>query len=58
MLQLPTSYEGAAKRASRSFPVFAPLDYIARMQPGDPSDPLLRQVLPLDDELSDVPRYD
>lgn len=27
------------------------------MRPGDPCDPLLRQVLPLDDELTDVPGY-
>lgn len=27
------------------------------MQPGDPNDPLLRQVLPLDDELADVPGF-
>ena len=58
MLQLPARYEDAAKRASRSFSVFAPLSYIARMQPGDPLDPLLRQVLPLEDELSQEPRYD
>lgn len=51
-LQLPASCESAAVRASRDFPVFAPLSYIARMQPGDPHDPLLRQVLPLDDELT------
>lgn len=53
-LQLPAEIESAAIRASRDFPVFAPLDYIARMQPGDPRDPLLRQVLPLDEELVPV----
>jgi EF-P beta-lysylation protein EpmB len=53
-LQLPAHCESAAIRASRDFPVFAPLSYIARMQPGDPHDPLLRQVLPLDDELAVV----
>ena len=58
MLQLPTRCEDAAKRASRSFPVFAPLSYIARMQQGNPLDPLLRQVLPLDDELSEQSRCD
>ncbi|MCU0872917.1 MAG: EF-P beta-lysylation protein EpmB, partial [Pirellulaceae bacterium] len=51
-LQLPADCEPAAIRASRDFPVFAPLGYIARMRPGDPHDPLLRQVLPLDDELT------
>jgi EF-P beta-lysylation protein EpmB len=50
-LQLPAEFESAAIRASRDFPVFAPLSYIARMERGNPRDPLLRQVLPLDDEL-------
>ena len=39
------------------FPLFAPLEYIRRMQPGDPGDPLLRQVLPVARELDDVPGY-
>ena len=51
-LQLPAACEPAAIRASRDFPVLAPLGYIARMRPGDPLDPLLRQVLPLDAELA------
>jgi EF-P beta-lysylation protein EpmB len=57
MLQLPTSYEGAARRAGRTFSVFAPHSYIARMQRGNLLDPLLRQVLPLEEELSRDPRY-
>jgi len=32
------------------FPVFAPAEWIARIRPGDPHDPLLRQILPLDAE--------
>ncbi len=32
------------------FPLFAPRPFIARMRRGDPHDPLLRQVLPLDAE--------
>jgi EF-P beta-lysylation protein EpmB len=39
------------------FPLFAPLEYIRRMQPGDPGDPLLRQVLPVAQELDNVPGY-
>lgn len=53
-LQLSAEFESAAIRASRSFPVFAPLSYIARMEPGNPRDPLLRQVLPLDEEILSV----
>ncbi|MCE9552772.1 MAG: EF-P beta-lysylation protein EpmB [Planctomycetes bacterium] len=51
LLSLPASLLPAARRASELFPLFAPREYIARMRPGDPDDPLLRQVLPLGDEL-------
>ncbi len=37
-------------KAEAAFPVFAPLPYVRRMVPGDPADPLLRQVLPIDAE--------
>jgi len=49
LVQLPPRY--AAPAAARDFPVFAPKGYIARMRPADVRDPLLRQVLPLEDEL-------
>ena len=42
---------------SPSFPVFAPLGFIARMRPGDPHDPLLRQVLPIIEEIEDSPGF-
>lgn len=54
LLQLPPQYAVGAVRAARDFPVFAPRGYIARMRPGDVRDPLLRQVLPLEDELGSV----
>jgi EF-P beta-lysylation protein EpmB len=42
---------GIALRAPiRHFPLRVPRGYVARMRPGDPADPLLRQVLPLDAE--------
>lgn len=50
LLRLPAEVEQAAERAARLFPLFAPHSYIERMRPGDPCDPLLRQVLPLDSE--------
>ena len=50
-LELPERYEAAAIRAAKAFPVFVPLAYAAKMKRGDPHDPLLRQVLPLDEEL-------
>lgn len=50
-LGLSPEVQEAAMRASRDFPVFAPLGYVARMRHGDPHDPLLRQVLPVAEEL-------
>lgn len=58
MLQLPGTWHQAARGAAARFPVLVPLEYIARMRPGDPRDPLLRQVLPMDEELDDVPGYE
>jgi len=52
-LQLPLEYEAGAIRAARAFPVFAPRAFVAKMQLGNPNDPLLRQVLPLDEEMTD-----
>ncbi|QGJ69010.1 EF-P beta-lysylation protein EpmB [Planctomycetales bacterium 10988] len=40
----------AAKRASQLFPLLVPSGYLARIQPRNPADPLLRQVLPLQEE--------
>ena len=40
----------AAQRAAALFPLRVPEPFLARMTPGNPGDPLLRQVLPLDVE--------
>lgn len=53
-LKLPPSYHDSAIRASSDFPVFAPQNYVQRMRLADPTDPLLRQVLPIEDELCEV----
>ena len=53
-LRLPESYWEGANRAAKQFPVFAPQNYIALMEIGNPYDPLLRQVLPLEAELSQL----
>jgi EF-P beta-lysylation protein EpmB len=50
-LELPPELLGPAKLASASFPLFVPREYVARMKKGDPRDPLLLQVLPLEAEL-------
>ena len=43
----------SARRAAAVFGLRVPRSYIARMRRGDPTDPLLRQVLPLDVELEE-----
>lgn len=40
-----------------TFPMRVPRPFIARMRRGDPHDPLLRQVLPFDDELRPMPGF-
>ena len=43
--------------AANQFPLRVPRGFVARMRHGDPHDPLLRQVLPLDEEMQPVPGY-
>ena len=50
LLGLPD--ESVACHEEKEFPLFVPRSYLARMNPGDPTDPLLRQVLPVRDELN------
>jgi EF-P beta-lysylation protein EpmB len=57
LVDLPPDIAAGAVRAARDFPLFAPRGYIARMRPRDPRDPLLRQVLPLEDELTSPADY-
>src|SRR6188472_1172322 len=57
LLELPEKYRADAEAAARQFPLFAPRGFVARMRPGDPADPLLRQVLPLGAELAVVPGF-
>ncbi len=56
-LKLPQKFEIGAAGAARQFQVFVPREFLARMRPGDPLDPLLRQVLPLDDELNAADQF-
>lgn len=48
---------GMSERAAAQFPLRVPRGFVARMRPGDPADPLLRQVLPLDAELQPAPGF-
>ena len=56
-LELPDEYLAGATLAAKNFRVFAPQSYIQRMQPGNPHDPLLRQVLPQRAELDETPGF-
>lgn len=47
----------AARRAAGTFRLRVPRSYVARMRPGDPDDPLLRQVLPVAQENEETPGY-
>lgn len=47
----------AALAADRSFRLRVPRDFVSRMRHGDPADPLLRQVLPLGEELLEAAGY-
>jgi EF-P beta-lysylation protein EpmB len=58
MQALGLNGEGMSVDAARQFRLLVPHSYIARMQYGDWNDPLLRQVLPLDDELHVVEGFD
>lgn len=57
LLDLPRDLLPGARRAAATFPLRVPRGYVARMRPGDPGDPLLRQVLPLDAEAAAPPGY-
>ncbi|ABM62744.1 EF-P beta-lysylation protein EpmB [Halorhodospira halophila] len=56
-LDLPESLLAPAEQAARTFPMRVPVPYLARIRPGDPNDPLLRQVLPIGAELETHPGY-
>lgn len=49
-LALPATLLPGARTAARQFPLRVPLPYLSRIEPGNPDDPLLRQILPLDRE--------
>lgn len=50
-LNLPKSLLKGAIAANATFSLRAPLGYCQRIEKGNPNDPLLRQILPLDAEL-------
>jgi EF-P beta-lysylation protein EpmB len=52
ILQLDPALLPAARRATALFPLRVPRGFVGRMRIGDPNDPLLRQVLPIDAEVA------
>lgn len=47
LLNLPAELLDAARQLAQGFPLLVPRSYLARMNSGDPCDPLLQQVLPV-----------
>lgn len=56
-LQLDEHWIEPARQAATLFPLLVPRSYLRRMTIGNPDDPLLRQALPLQAELSDEPGF-
>ena len=57
LLDLPLELLEEATRAARLFPLRVPHPFLRRIRPGNPQDPLLRQVLPLGAEQDSVSGY-
>jgi L-lysine 2,3-aminomutase len=57
LLGLDEAALAVSNTATEQFPLRVPHGFVARMRPGDPDDPLLRQVLPLDAELKPMPGF-
>jgi L-lysine 2,3-aminomutase len=57
LVGLPDMAGRVSEAAARQFPLRVPRGFVARMRQGDPHDPLLRQVLPLDDEDLPMPGF-
>lgn len=57
LLELPQELLPAARQAAEGFALRVPHSYLARIEKGNINDPLLRQVLPLGEELLEVPGF-
>ena len=56
-LDLPEDLIAPAQAAAQGFPLRVPTPYLRRIEPGNPDDPLLKQVLPLSAETRKVAGY-
>lgn len=57
VLKLPVEALPGARAAAGTFRLLVPRGFVARMRPGDLTDPLLRQVLPVGEELLPLPGF-
>jgi EF-P beta-lysylation protein EpmB len=57
LLGLTQAALNVSDAAATQFPLRVPRGFVAKMRHGDPNDPLLRQVLPLDDEMTPMPGF-
>lgn len=57
LLGLDAESVGLSEAAAGQFALRVPRGFVARMRHGDPADPLLRQVLPIEDEMQVLPGY-
>ncbi len=57
LLELEREIPIASHAAAQRFPLRVPRGFVARMTKGDAHDPLLRQILPLDEEGRPAPGY-
>lgn len=57
LLGLDAAALNVSEAAAAQFPLRVPSGFVARMRHGDPNDPLLRQVLPLDEEMKPMPGF-
>lgn len=57
-LNLPQELLEPARNSARMFPVIVPVSYLNRIEPGNPNDPLLKQILPVEQENVDVPGFE
>lgn len=57
LLDLPEKVGREGGNSTAGFPLFVPYPFLGRMRQGDVNDPLLRQVLPIADELESPPGF-
>ncbi len=57
LLELPEQLLEGALNAERQFSLRVPRPYLSRIRKADPDDPLLKQILPLQQELMEVPGF-